>query len=108
MSETLTQPDEITGHDWTQHNLPIPSKDGHKADLIRLQIAGGIDLDLYDETALAFIDSLRLGQELELTVTARVTASGWRHGLKGEDQEDHVVYQVGLKAHSIDLPEAAA
>jgi len=106
VSETLTQP-AIEGHDWPQHDLPIPVKDGHKADVLRLAIAGGIDLDLYDETALAFLDSLRLGQELELTVTARVTASGWRHGLKGEDQQDHVVYQVVLKAHSITLPENA-
>lgn len=108
--------DTIEGHrvetpegelfDGAQYQLPIPKKDGHQADVLRIAIAGGFDLDLLDNDALAFLNGLKLGQELELTITCRVAASTWRHAIKGEDEEEHVVHQVGLKAHSIDLPRA--
>lgn len=90
--------------DGSKYDLPIPSKDGHKADVLRVAVGGNIDLDLHDEDALAWLTSLKLGQDVELTVTLRVAGSAWRHTLKGEDEEDHVVHQVALKAHSIDLP----
>src|SRR5688572_7570606 len=92
--------------DGTQYDLPIPQQDGHKADVLRVAVGGQIDLDLYDQQALDFLNSLKLGQELELTLTVRVSGTGWRHGLKGEDAEDHVVHQVALKAHTLTLPEA--
>ena len=110
--------DTIEGHrvetpeeglfDGAQYQLPIPQMDGHRADVLRVQIGGAIDLDLFDNDALQFLNGLKLGQDVEMTVTFRVSASAWRHGLKGEDQADHVVHQVGLKAHSIDLPKAEA
>lgn len=91
--------------DPSAYELPIPKKDGHRANVIRLSLGGSIELDLYDEDALAYLQGLRLGQELELTVTARVAAAGWSHSLKGEEQEDHAVYAVAVKAHSINIPE---
>lgn len=90
--------------DATAYELPIPKKDGHRADVLKIALGGAIELDLYDEDALAFIQGLRLGQELELTVTVRVASSGWQHSLKGEAQDDHAVFTVGLKAHSLDVP----
>lgn len=108
--------DTIEGHrvetpggelfDGTQYDLPIPKLDGHKADVLRLAIGGQIDLDLYDQQALEFLNNLKLGQDLELTLTVHVSGTAWRHNLKGEDQADHVVHQVALKAHTLTLPEA--
>lgn len=103
MSTTEQTAEEI--FDGSAYELPIPKKDGHRADVIRLSLGGSIELDLYDENALAYIQGLRLGQEITVTVTARVGSSGWTHALKGEDENDHAVFAVGLKAHSIDIPE---
>ena len=114
MSTTVdTGTGEVTGpeggiFDATAYDLPIPSKDGHRADTLKIGLGGAVELDLYDEDALAFIQGLRLGQELELTVTVRVATSGWQHSLKGEAQDDHAVYAVGLKAHSLDIPARAS
>jgi hypothetical protein len=92
--------------DGSQYDLPIPALDGHKADTLRIAVGGAIDLDLYDENALAFLQSLKLGRSVDLTVTFTVSGSAWRHTAKGDDETDHVVHQVALKAHSIELPEA--
>lgn len=94
--------------DASQYDLPIPTQDGHRADLLRLAIGGQTDLDLYDQTALEFLNSLKLGRELDLTIRVRVAGTAWRHGLKGEDDQDHVVHQVGLKVIGIDVPAGGA
>lgn len=105
MSTTTHGETNVEIFDGTAYELPIPKKDGHRADVIRLSLGGSIELDMYDETALAYIQGLRLGQEITVTVTARVGSSGWTHSLKGEEQEDHAVFAVGLKATSIDIPD---
>lgn len=87
--------------DGTKYDLPIPTKDGHKADLLRVAIGGGIDLDLYDQRALDFLETLKLGRDLELTVTVTVAGDTWRHTVKGEDETDHTARTVTLKAHTI-------
>jgi hypothetical protein len=104
VSTTATENAGTGIFDATAYDLPIPTKDGHRADVLKLALGGAVELDLYDEAALAFLDSLKLGQELELTVTVRVAGSGWQHSLKGEAQDDHAVYAVSLKAHSLDIP----
>lgn len=101
---TTTREGEI--FDSSAYQLPIPNKDGHRADVIRLSVGGAIELDLYDEAALHYIQGLKLGQKIDITVTARVSSSVWTHSVKGDDQEDHAVFSVGLKAHSIDIPQA--
>ena len=101
---TDTQPEGGGIFDPAAYELPIPKKDGHRADVLKVGLGGAIELDLYDEDALAFIQSLRLGQELELSVTVRVAATGWQHSLRGEAQDDHAVFAVSLKAHSLDIP----
>jgi hypothetical protein len=108
MSATHTEPTSAVTDDGlfdrSQYDLPIPEKDGHKADLLRLAVGGSINLDLYDEHALEFFNGLRLGRDLELTVTFTVSGSAWRNTVKGEDEQDHVVHQITLTAHSIDIP----
>lgn len=104
-TEPTTAPEaEGSIFDATAYELPIPKKDGHRADILKIALGGAVELDLYDEDALAFIQGLRLGQELELTVTVRVASSAWQHSLRGEAQDDHAVFAVGLKAHTLDIP----
>ena len=105
MSTTQTPPGSEL-FDGSQYDLPIPELDGHRADTLRIAVGGSIDLDLYDQHALDWLNQLKLGQNLELTVTLHVTSSSWRHSVKGEDQQDHVIHQVALKATSIHLPTA--
>lgn len=106
MSTTIETGDQLAHFDGSEYQLPIPEKDGHRADILRVAIGGQIDLDLMDEQALQFLNGLKLGQELDLTLTVRVSSSGWRHTLKGEDETDHVVHQVALKADSLQIPDA--
>lgn len=106
MSQTV-DPQALPGEAWNAYDLPVPSRDGYKANAIQVIVGGTVNLDLIDENALTWINSLRLGQEARLTVTVRVAAIGtFRHSLKGEFDEDYVVYPVGLKVTNIDVPEA--
>lgn len=92
--------------DGTQYDLPIPKLDGHKADVLRVAISGTIDLDLYDNDSLAWLNTLKLGREHNLAVTVRVTGSAWRHTLKGDDHTEHVVHQAALKIVGLEIPKA--
>lgn len=108
MSTTI-EPESSVTHaglfDGKKYDLPIPTKDGHKADTLRIAIGGGIDLDLYDQHALDFADRLKLGQDVELTVTLKVAGSSWRHSVKGEDEIENTVHTIALKAHTIRLAD---
>lgn len=103
---TVAPSAQASAFDLSQYDLPIPKKDGHKADVLRLQFGGAIDLDLYNNDALEFLNGLKLGQERDLTVTVRVNGSAWRHGFKGEEHEDQVVHQIGMKVTSITIPKS--
>ena len=91
--------------DGKKYDLPIPQKDGHKADTLRVAVGGGIDLDLYDQRALDFADSLKLGRDIELTVTFKVAGSSWRHTVKGEDEIESTVHTIALKAHTLRIAD---
>lgn len=85
----------------------LPLFDGYRPDILKITFGGAVDLDLYDEQATAFITGLKLGQELQLTITARVASKTDKHSLKGDNDEDHLVHAVSLTAHTIDLPNIA-
>lgn len=90
-----------------QYDLPIPKLDGHRADIIRIAIGGGVDPDLMDEAALAYFASLKILTDVTVTVTATVVGNGWKASRNSEDEEN-VVNAVTLKVHSIDIPEATS
>jgi len=87
------------------YDLPIPKKDGHKADTIRVAFGGGVDLELMDEQALAFFASLNILTDITLTVTATINGNTWKAG-RNADDEENVVNTISLKVHSLELPEA--
>ena len=80
--------------------IPVPQLDGHRADTLRLAFAGGVDVDKMDDTQqLGWFKNLRFGQEIELTVTATVSKTGWT--LKtNADGDETVVHTLGLNVHS--------
>lgn len=84
------------------YDRPVPTLHGHRADTLKLAFAGGVDIDLMDEHALAWFKDLRFGQELEITVTAVVGKSGWAIKTTA-DGDETVTHTLGLHVHSYTL-----
>lgn len=91
--------------DGAQYDTPLPKLHGHRPDTIRLSFAGGLDIDLMDGQLVDYLKTLKLGQELDLHVTATVAKVNWSHRQTTDDGEK-VTHTVGLSVHSIDMPEA--
>lgn len=79
--------------------MQIPGMDGYRADRISLAFAGSVPLDHLNEVDLEFVERLRLGSPVTLTVQATVAGKGFSHSAKGDDEE--VGYQVRLRVHSL-------
>lgn len=88
--------------DGSQYDLPIPTIDGHRADALRITIAGTLELDLYNPAHLEFMDALKLGQTLQLTVTAEVAGKSDTHTHTNDDE--HTVHGRRLRIVAIDGP----
>lgn len=91
--------------DGATYETPLPKLHGHRPDTIRLSFAGGLDIDLMDGQLVDYLKTLKLGQELDLHVTATVAKVNWSHRHTTDDGEK-VTHTVGLSVHSIDMPEA--
>jgi len=84
--------------------LEIPGLDGYKADRLAVTVAGGVELGITQAEDLAFVKALKLGQEVELKVTATVTKKGFSLAPgKDEMTDDKTTYGVGLKVHSLEV-----
>lgn len=86
------------------NQLEIPGLDGYRAEKLALTLSGGVEFsDLTQAEDVAFVKSLRLGQEVRLTVTATVTKKGFvlTPG-KDEMTDDKTSFGVGLKVHSLE------
>jgi len=84
--------------------LEIPGLDGYKAEKLAIVISGGVEFtDVTQAEDVAFVKSLKLGQEVTLTVTATVTKKGFvlTPG-KDEMTDDKTTFGVGLKVHSLE------
>ena len=83
--------------------LPIPKLDGYTSDRLVLTIGGSIELDRADDH-LRLLEAMRLGQDVDLRITARVSGKGFTHALRIKDDDEEVestAYQVKLKAHTV-------
>ena len=98
----MTVVDETAIFDATSYDLPIPSQDGHKADRLSIAFSGGVDLDRTSEEDLALVDSLVLGAEVELRITATVTKKGFTFAAGKDDGPEQTGFGVGLKVHSLE------
>lgn len=95
--------DELYSADPRQ--LAIPGLDGYVAEKLTVALSGGVEFnDLTQSEDVAFVKSLRLGQEVELRVTATVTKKGFTLAPgKDEMTDDKTSYGVGLKVHSLEV-----
>jgi len=85
---------------------PIPKLDGHVADRLGIGFTGTVKLDRLLEDNLEYIEGLRLGQDVSITIEATVAGKGFSHTTKANDDEE-VGYSVKLRVHSITgLPNA--
>lgn len=82
------------------YDRPVPTLDGQRADTLKLQFAGGVEIDLADGEALEWFKGLRFGQELELAVTVTVGKVGWAIKTNQETGEEKVTHTLGLNVHS--------
>lgn len=89
--------------DASGYDLPIPRLDGHKADRLAVTFSGGVDLDRTSEDDLSLVDSLALGREVELRVTAVVTKKGFTLTAGKDDEPERTGYGVGLKVQSLEV-----
>jgi hypothetical protein len=106
VTELATVPPSDDGiFDATQYDLPIPRIDGRKADKLTLSIGGTLELDRTNEEDLTLLENLRIGQDIDLHVTATVAAKGFTHASKGDDH-DQVGYQIRLRVHSYESTSA--
>lgn len=82
--------------------LEIPGMDGYKAEKLVVAMSGQVELDTTSTDDLEFLNGLRLGQSVELKVTATVTKKGFTLTPGGEEKADSTGYGVGLKVHSLE------
>ena len=89
--------------DASGYDLPIPRLDGHKADRLSIAFSGGVDLDRTSEEDLSMVDSLTLGREIELRVTAIVMKKGFTLSAGKDEEPEKTGYGIGLKVQSIEV-----
>jgi hypothetical protein len=95
----------MTTVDDVQLVLDIPKLDGYRADTLKVAVGGGVELEIMDEEAIRFFRSLKLLQDVTLSMTATVVGNGWKAS-RGEDDDEKVVNAIQIKVHSLDIPES--
>lgn len=85
------------------YDLPIPRLDGHKADSLSIAFSGGVALDRTSEEDLELVETLALGQEITLRITATVTKKGFTFAPGKDDSPETTGYGVGLKVYSLEV-----
>lgn len=91
---------QLEALDGSVYDLPIPTVDGLKADKIRLVLSGGEELDRTNPDDLDYFASLRLGQDVTLTVVCTVTGKPQTFS-PSEDGPGTTTLQATLKAHTV-------
>ena len=98
----LTEPDFSQRID--ERQLEIPGLDGYRAEKLVVSLSGGVEFtDVTQADDVAFVKALKLGQEVELKVTATVTKKGFVLTPGRDDMtDDKTAFGVGLKVHSLE------
>lgn len=86
--------------DASVYDLPIPTIDGLKADKLRLNLTGTVELDRTNIDDLEWLDTLKLGRQTTLTVEAVVTGKPQSYQ-PSEDGPGTTTTGVTLKVHTI-------
>ena len=84
--------------------MEIPGLDGYRAEKLSISVSGGVEFsDVTQAEDVAFVKSFKMGQEVELKVTATVIDKGHRLTIGKDDlTDDKLGYRVGLKVHSLE------
>lgn len=93
--------------DASAFDLPVPRVDGERADTIKLKLGGGIEIETTDEAWLHYVDGLKAGQDVTLTVEALVAGKAFTLKRDEETGELTATYAVTLKAHTVYRGETA-
>lgn len=86
--------------------LELHTKDGKRVNEIAVAFGGGVDLRRLNISDVEFFKSLRLGDEVELTVTCIVGAEGDTEKPPTEKRGKVIAARKTLRIHSIDIPAA--
>jgi hypothetical protein len=87
-----------------ERQMEIPGLDGYQAEKLAIAISGGVEFtDVTQAEDVAFVKSLKLGQEVTLQVVATVTKKGFVL-TPGRDEmtDDKTTFGVGLRVHSLE------
>lgn len=99
----LEEVDFVGAHQALQ--MAIPGLDGYRAQRLSVSLSGGVDFDdVTQRDDVEFVNSLKLGQEVTLQVTATVTRKGFTLTPGRDDMtDDKTSYGVTLKVHSLEV-----
>ena len=101
----MTVVDEEAIFDASSYELPIPRLDGHKADNLTVSFSGGVSLDRTSEEDLELVDSLTLGKQVTLSVTAVVTKKGFTLNPGRDENPETTGWGVGLRVQSLEVAD---
>jgi len=87
-----------------ERQMEIPGLDGYRAEKLVVSLSGGVEFnDVTQADDVEFVRSLKLGQEVKLTVTATVTKKGFVLTPGKDDMtDDKTSFGVGLRVHSLE------
>lgn len=102
---TTTPTEPVAGDDTglfdpTPFEMKRPKLDGYSADKLVLAIGGTIGLLWQDQDDVEFMEEMRLGQDVKITIVATVVGKGF--GLKTSEDDETATFKVNLKAHTIE------
>lgn len=86
---------------YDREDLAIPKVDGQGIDRIRVGFSGGVMLDRSEPADVALYNRLKLGDEVELRVSARVSGTGAKGATNREGDLDVVVGEKTLHVTTV-------
>ena len=82
---------------------PLPTFENVPVLQRRVRFSGKAVLDLTFETDIAFLEGLRFGQEVEVTVRCTVVRKGYVLDETGETEECGAIHDYGLRVDQVVL-----
>lgn len=106
MPETTPAPDPdgkalFDASDYDREDLAIPKVDGNQIDKIRFAFSGSVLLDRSEIADVALFNGAKLGQELELRVSAKVAGVGTGFTTNKDGDLDVIVGEKKLKIETV-------
>ena len=95
----VASPELFAGADY---DIPYPAADGKEVDQIAISVRGTLKLNRFDKQHVAFMESLRLGKQIRLSVVA--TCTGKTHTVRSDSESNETItHAAGLQIEFIDI-----